>query len=287
MHPLLFRIGSLWIPTYGVLAALAFLASMWFVRRYARFEGRDPVRTTDAVFWTIVAGVIGARVLEFAVNWRRILGTPGGLKLFAMSSGVFVGGLVAAIAFAIYWFHRIDLPVMQGLDYLAIAGAVVEGIGRWGCFFSGCCWGTPTDLPWAVTFPEIARRLHQDLPAVPLHPTQIYMSINAWAIFGVLALLYRRKRFHGQIVTVYVGLYSVTRFFMEFVRGDAERGFVLGGLLSTSQFASVLLLAGACAAYALLARRARAGAPLVASGPVAPSVPPRSGKSRPRTGRPA
>ncbi|MBP7145914.1 MAG: prolipoprotein diacylglyceryl transferase [Acidobacteria bacterium] len=257
MHPIFFHLGPLWIPTYGIFAAAALLTSMLLVRHYARLEGHDPSKVMDAIFWSIVAGLVGSRVLEAIINWERYFTSPGGLKLLVYSTGVFVGGLVSAIAVAAYLFHKIRLPALVGLDILAPVAALIEAIGRWGCFFSGCCWGTPTDLPWAVTFPEIARRLHAGLPDVPLHPTQIYLSLNAAAILLVLVYLYRRKRFHGHMILSYLFLYSFTRFFTEFVRGDAERGYVFGGLMSTSQFVCVLLATAAVVGYILLDLRHR------------------------------
>ncbi len=257
MHPFLFEIGQFRMPTYGFLSLCALAVGVLLIRRYASVEALDPSQTTEAIVLTIAVGYFGARVFEAVINWDRYFGRPGGYKLLLVSTGVFLGALITAIPFGIYWFHRIKLPVLQGLDILALMGAVAEGVGRWGCFFSGCCWGTPTELPWAVTFPEIARRMHAGLPGVPIHPTQIYLSLNSLAILGILVLLYRRKRFHGQIITVYVMLYTITRFFMEFVRGDAERGFVLGGRLSTSQFLGILLAVSAGAAYAYYGRRHR------------------------------
>jgi phosphatidylglycerol:prolipoprotein diacylglycerol transferase len=108
-----------------------------------------------------------------------------------------------------------------------------------------------------VTFPEIARRMHPGLPGVPIHPTQIYMSLNALLILGILVLLYRNKRFHGRIISVYVLLYATTRFFIELVRGDADRGFVFGSQLSTSQFLGLLLAILAGMTYLALDRRHR------------------------------
>ncbi len=258
MHPLLFHIGPLWIPTYGVMSALALLVALAVIRYYATQEGRDPTQTAEAIFLTIGVGFLGARLLEVAINWDRYVNQPGGLKLLLFSSGVYLGGLASALAFGTYWFHRIKLPYLQGLDLLGPVGAIAEGVGRWGCFFSGCCWGTPTDLPWAVTFPDIARQMHRGLPDVPLHPVQVYLSLNSLAILAVLAWLYRRKRFHGQVITVYVALYCATRFFLETLRGDEERGFVFGGLMSTSQLISLLMVAGAIAGYVYLQRRHRA-----------------------------
>jgi phosphatidylglycerol:prolipoprotein diacylglycerol transferase len=262
VHPFLFEIGRFRLPTYGVISLIALAMAVLLIRRYARIEGLDPGRTAEAIVLTVAVGFFGARLFELFINWDRYVGRPGGMKLLVFSTGVFLGGLVTAIPFCIFWFRHIGLPVLQGLDILALTACVAEGVGRWGCFFSGCCWGTPTDLPWAVTFPAIGRKLHSGLPAVPIHPTQIYLSLNSLAILAILLVLYRTKRFHGRIIAVYVFLYSVTRFFLELVRGDAERGSVFGGRLSTSQFLSILLAAGAVAAYlALDARHRRLGEP--------------------------
>ena len=265
MHPFLFQIGHYRFPTYGFFSLLALAVGILLIRRFARREGLNPGEAADAIVLTLAVGYFGARALELAINWRRYFATPGGLKLVLFSTGVFLGGVIVAIPFCIWWFRRIGLPFLKGLDLLALAGATAEAVGRWGCFCSGCCWGTPTDLPWAVTFPEIARRLHAGLPSVPIHPTQIYFSIAGWLILGVLVLLYRRKRFDGQIIAAFVGLYCVARFFLEYVRGDAERGFVFGGLLSTSQALGIVLAITAAAAYVVLARRAHGGHKVVGS----------------------
>ena len=262
MHPFLLEFGQFKIPTYGFISLCALAVAIVLIRRYARLEGLDPSEMTEAIVLTIAVGFFGARIFEAVINWERYFGHPGGLKFLLFSTGVFLGGLITAIPFCIFWFRHIKLPVLQGLDILALTGCVAEGVGRWGCFFSGCCYGTPTDLPWAVTFPEIGRRLHAGLPGVPIHPTQIYMSLNSLLILVILLLLYRRKRFHGQIISVYVLLYAITRFFLEFVRGDADRGSVFGGRLSTSQFLGVLLAVAALGAYLTLdARHRRSGEP--------------------------
>ena len=258
MYPFLFQFGPIPLPSYGVFAAITLVIAMLAVRRVAVVEGRDPQETMDTMFWSVMVGLVGARVLEAVINWERYFATPGGLKLLVFSTGVFLGGLVAALAFGAWRFRRTGLPVLQGLDILAPVAAIVEAVGRWGCFLSGCCWGTPTDLPWAVTFPETAQRLHRGLPGVPLHPTQIYFALNGFVLLGIVIWVYARKRFHGQVITVFVALYSVSRFLLEYFRGDAERGFVLGGLLSTSQLVTIGLFIAAVAGYVVLDRRHRA-----------------------------
>ncbi|HEX4823281.1 MAG TPA: prolipoprotein diacylglyceryl transferase family protein [Candidatus Polarisedimenticolaceae bacterium] len=257
MHPFLFQIGHFRVPAYGFFSLLALGVAVLLVRRFAKIDGLDPGKAADAVVLTIAVGYFGARALELAVGWRRYFATPGGLKLMLFSTGIFLGGVIVAVPFGWYWFRRVGIPYGKGLDLLAIAGAVAEAVGRWGCFCSGCCWGTPTDLPWAVTFPEIAQRLHTGLPGVPIHPTQLYLSLAGWAILGVLAFLYPRKRFDGQILAAFLVLYSVARFFLEFLRGDEDRGRVFG-TVSTSQALCLVLVVLAAWAYVRGMRRAAA-----------------------------
>ena len=257
MHPVLFHIGPLLIPAHGAFSLAALLVAIWFIRRHARLEGRDPSKTTDALVLTVAVGYVGARLFDVAIHWQQYVASPEKAKLLLVSSGALVGALITAVPFAVFWFRHIKLPVLLGLDLFGLVLAVLEGVGRWGCFFAGCCYGTPTDLPWGVRFPEIAQKMHPGLPAVPVHPTQIYSSLAGLAILGVLVLLYRRKRFHGAIITSYLVLYSITRFLLEFLRGDPQRGFVFGGLLSTTQFVCIFLAVGGAAGYLFLDRRHR------------------------------
>jgi phosphatidylglycerol:prolipoprotein diacylglycerol transferase len=107
-----------------------------------------------------------------------------------------------------------------------------------------------------VTFRDIYAARTSGTPLdVPLHPVQLYESAAAALIFGVLLWLASRKRFDGQVVVAYVVLYSTARLGIEFFRGDSARGFVLGGLLSTSQLIGIILVVAAGALWPYLAKR--------------------------------
>lgn len=118
----------------------------------------------------------------------------------------------------------------------------------------GTDYGRPTQVVWSVTFtdPDAARIGGSPL-GVPLHPVQLYESILCAVLFVVLLQLKRRKRFEGEVILAYTLLYAIARFVLESFRGDADRGFVFGGLLSTSQFIAVLL--GPLAVALWVARR--------------------------------
>ena len=194
-----------------------------------------------------------------AVEWRRYLAHPGDLVEILRSGGVFYGGLIAATSVAIWYMRRNDLPAWQIADMGAPSIALGEAIGRWGCFAAGCCYGRPTSGPFGVTFTDPFANEAVGTPlGVPLHPTQIYLSLNALLIFGILQWAYRRKTYDGEIFWLYVLLYAITRGILEIWRGDLVRGFVIPGVLSTSQFIGLLTACLAAGMLFFLSRRSRA-----------------------------
>jgi phosphatidylglycerol:prolipoprotein diacylglycerol transferase len=141
---------------------------------------------------------------------------------------------------------------------LAPGVAIGQAIGRLGCFAAGCCYGRAADVPWAVTFHDVYATRQVGTPIdTPLHPTQLYESAATLAIFIFLRWLSGRKRFDGQVTLAYILLYAVARFVIEFYRGDAARGMVLGGWLSTSQFIAILMVLAVLFLYPYVLRKER------------------------------
>jgi phosphatidylglycerol:prolipoprotein diacylglycerol transferase len=208
--------------------------------------------------WVLIAGLVGAKLLLVAVDWRYFGRNPRELFSIFQSGGVFYGGLFGGILVAWWYARRYRLPGWPTADALVPGLVLGQAIGRLGCFAAGCCWGKPTTVPWAVTFTDVyaARAVGTPLDN-PLQPTQLYESAACFLIFFFLLWLAPRKRFHGQVVLAYVALYSVVRFAIEFVRADPDRGAWFRGLLSTSQLIALALLLGAAL---LLPRVRRAGA---------------------------
>jgi len=268
MHPRLFTVpafelfgrmvGPLAMPTYGILLVLGMLAGLWIVTRQARKAGLVPETITDMAVYAIIAGLIGAKVLLLIVEWPFYSRNPRELLSLFQSGGVFYGGLLGAIPVAFWYARRHQLDGWKTADVLAPGVAVGQAIGRMGCFMAGCCYGKPTSVPWAVTFTDVFANRNVGTPLdTPLHPTQIYESLACFLILGILLWMAPRKRFHGQVVLAYVVLYAVARFVVEMFRGDAIRGFVFGGRLSTSQFIALLMVAAAALVFPYLWRRNR------------------------------
>ncbi|HEY0078325.1 MAG TPA: prolipoprotein diacylglyceryl transferase [Pyrinomonadaceae bacterium] len=262
MYPELFRIGSFPINTYGLLLATAFLAALFMSARLAARDGLPRERVYDLGLWILLAALVGSKVLmlwaepEYRANPWHLVSLD-----FLRSGGVFYGGLIGGILAGYMLIRRYRLPWWKTADAFAPSIALGQAIGRQGCFAAGCCWGKPTGLPWGVEF----TRAGHEVTGVPfgahLHPTQLYESFAALALFFLLLWLHRRKRFDGQIVLLYAVLYSLLRFTIEFVRDD-PRGDILGLTtltgLSTSQLISLVVGLGA---LVLLIRRWRRAAP--------------------------
>lgn len=250
-------IGPLTLHSYGVLLAAAFVVGLYVASRQARRARLDPDRLTDLAVYVLIAGLLGAKLALLVVEWNYYSRNLGELFSLLQSGGVFYGGLIGAFPVAFWYVRRHALPGWTAADALAPGVAIGQSIGRLGCFAAGCCFGRPSDLPWAVTFRDLYAARAVGTPMdTPLHPTQLYESAATFAIFLLLLAVAKRKRFPGQVVLSYVLLYSVARFALEFLRGDAARGSVFGGALSTSQFLAVLLAVGALVLWPVAKRRA-------------------------------
>lgn len=246
----LFGLDSFPIHTYGVMVALGFLAGSWVVAREARQAGENPARALDLVFYILIAAILGSRILHVAVSERDLfLENP--LHLFKIWQGglVFYGGLIASLIVAFFYFRIYKLPALKYCDFFAPALALGHGLGRLGCFFTGCCHGSPLlrETWYSVIFPDNPNSL---APAgIPLYPTQFLESgVEFLFFFGLLWGL-GRKKFDGQIFSLYLMLYAVARFGIEFLRGDPVRGFVFDGWMSTSQLIALFLFAGGLGLY--------------------------------------
>jgi phosphatidylglycerol:prolipoprotein diacylglycerol transferase len=249
MCPLLFSVGPLSIPTYGVLVAIGFLVGLYLVGRLSKQAGLDPDKMTNLGLWVVLAAIIGAKVFMVAADFGTYWQNPG--RLFSLNllraGGVFYGGLLGALVTAVWYCRKHGLPGLGTADIFAPALAVGHSIGRLGCFAAGCCWGKPTDLPWGVAFTDPAA---YDLVGVPLnvhlHPTQLYEAGGTLAVGLLLLRLIGRPHRPGAVFAWYLVLYSSFRLGVEFLRAETSRNFPFDGPLSVTQWVAVaLVVAGA------------------------------------------
>ena len=252
MHPELFKIGPLTIHTYGVLVAAGFLLGLGLAVKQARKEGIPPNKIADLGFYILLSALIGSRLFYVIVNASHYMRNP--LDVFKVWEGglVFYGGLLFTVPMVLWYVKKNDLGVWSIADLFAPSLAIGHAIGRIGCFYSGCCYGKPAEgLPWAVTFTDPQCLA---LTGVPLHPTQLYESLGEFTIFFALIILRGHKTFKGQLFMIYLILYSVLRFIVEFFRGDVARGFFTSQI-SLSQGVSILMFLVAAVGFIILKRR--------------------------------
>ncbi len=155
MHPELFEIPfiHLTVKSYGLMMVIAFLAAVFVIRRLSRNITPNPQLITNAALYSLIAGVVGARLFYVIHHFNQFQGRP--LSVFAIWQGglELLGGVLLAITVIIFYLRYHKLPVRRYLDILAIGLMLALMFGRIGCFLNGCCFGKPTNLPWAVRFP--------------------------------------------------------------------------------------------------------------------------------------
>ena len=253
MHPILFEVGGFPVYTYGVLLGAAYLLGLQFALMRARRRGLDPDRVLDLGIWIIVSALVGAKLLLLIVE-RDKYHTAVEMLSLVRSAGVFYGGLILAVAVAIWYVRRNRMPMWPVADAFAPAIALGHVVGRMGCLFAGCCYGRPASVPWAITFRSEHAAMNVGTPiGVPLHPTQLYDAGAELLILLFLLGLERRGRpFAGRTFWGYMLLYGVSRLVIEAYRGD-PRGMI--GALSTSQFIALLLVPLSILMLVVLARR--------------------------------
>ena len=265
MYPILFKLHLPWVGefpvrSFGLMVVIGVMVGMWWLGGALRrlgIEQRDAA--ADLAMACVITGILGARLLYVAIHppppgentllWLLQI-WKGGL----VSYGGFFGGALGGIRFA----RKRKLPIRGLGDAVLPALFLGQVFGRIGCFLVGDDYGKPTDLPWAVAFPKREGGLIPDeLVGVPLHPTQLYLSLMDVVIFLVAARVFARRRFDGQAMCVTMLIYGVGRFLLEFLRGDDEaRGGwpptgagQAGFVLSTSQWFSIATFALATVLY--------------------------------------
>ncbi len=243
MHPILIDFGPFELPTYGLLLATGVIVALWTLRRRADAAGMDGIRLVDFALWLVIWALLGSKLLLVLIELPRYLSNPAQLIPVLRAGGVFLGGFIAAVIAAFVLLRRYKLSFLPSADVIAPSLALGSAIGRLACLMAGCCWGGRCDLPWAITYTSeiAAERLGTPLH-IPLHPFPIYAVLFNFALFLILAFIFKKPHADGRVFAWYLVLYGVGRFLFEYTRGDQARGFVLDGFLSTSQLISVFMI---------------------------------------------
>lgn len=242
MWPILTRVFDYELGTFGVLMGVALLTALWVARSLGKRDGLDPRKVNDVGLATLASAIFGSKLLAFLVlAYSGVSPTWADMR----TAGAIHGGLIGAMLAIFFIGRAMKLPLDRLFDAYVPATALGQAIGRIGCLSAGCCYGSPSALPWAITFSD-PRAL--DLGGVPLHttlhPVQIYDAGLHLMIFLVLVALHRRKFLVGRLFAPWCVLEGCTRFYIETFRGDLGRGIWFNlPWLSTGRATSLLMIA--------------------------------------------
>lgn len=235
MHPILFKVGSFTIYTYGFFVFLGVLCGYFFCLKQASRDNINKNVFSDIIFWMLVFSFIGARIFYIFTDFRSFLLNP--LEILLSRSGfVFYGGVIFGVItlYVLAKLHKIKFLKLS--DIIASGVPLAHAFGRLGCFSYGCCYGRPTESAIGVLFPK---NCPAGFAGVPVIPTQLIEAFFLFLLFFILIFLKKRKKFDGQILAFYLIFYSAIRFVIEFFRGD-PRGNVF--FLSFSQFIAIIII---------------------------------------------
>ena len=221
MYPVLFKIAGLSVYSYGFMIAFAFLFCTYLGQRSALKHGFPRDLIVNSALVILFSGIIGARILYVAINIKSYINDPIEIIMLPHGGLAFYGGAITAIAAQYIYIKVRKIPVYKFADFIIPYAVLGQAIGRIGCFLNGCCYGRQMD-------------------ASHLYPTQLYSSFLLFGLYFFLKFIQKLKPKPGVIMVSYGILYSIGRFFMEFLRGD-NTVFIVG--LTFSQFVGVIVFA--------------------------------------------
>jgi len=238
MHPELFTIGGVTVYSYGVFVTLGFAAAI--VTFLWELSKRDDSLWTgvDMLLVIIPVGLLGAKLFHVLFSFSDYLEGPRTLVSIIFSGWSAVGGLLGALLGMVVYFRRKGFDGWYWMDALIPSVPLAQTFMRVGCLLTGCCYGKPTDLPWAIMFTKSAVAPL----GVPLHPTQAYHLAANLCIY--LFLTFRRKRsaFSGELTLTYVLLYAIQRSVIDVFRADPGRLW-FGDTITNYQFIGMIAVA--------------------------------------------
>lgn len=250
-----FYVGPVFIYYYGIILMLGAVAASYLAEREARRRGQNGELVWDALIWVLIAGIVGARLwhiftpppsmVEQGITTKFYLTHPLD-ALWIRRGGLGIPGAVIGGVVALYWFcRRRKLNFAEWADIAAPALALGQAIGRWGNFTNQELYGAPTSLPWGITI--------QYAPGYPpetrFHPLFLYESL--WNLANMFLLLWLARRFSdrlkvGDLFLVYLIIYPLGRFLLEFMRLDSA---LVGGININQTIMVVVALQAAGVLY--------------------------------------
>jgi phosphatidylglycerol---prolipoprotein diacylglyceryl transferase len=255
VHPVLFHIGPLVIPSYGALAAVGVLLALVLALRTARKLQVDPNRIWNLSIIMLFTALVGSRLLLVIANWTVLRRHPIWILSLAMVHHPVLAaiGSVIALAVAVVYARKRALPLLTTADVLAAPAALGLGFEQFGALMAGSGYGTGARVPWALVYTDPLAARWSDAPlGIAVHPVQAYAGLCFFAIAVAISLWLPHRRQSGDLAGIFLMTSGVTLFITEFWRDPVGRGAIFRGILKGPQVAGILLVV--LGALALLER---------------------------------
>ena len=229
----LFSIGKFTVHTYGVMIAIGVILCVLMGYYRAKRMEMKAESVLDMAILCVVMGFLGAKVFFVILSWKQFLTDP--LSVLGSSGFVVYGGIIFGVVSALIYCKIKGIRFFEYFDLLAPSVSLAQAFGRLGCFFAGCCYGKETSLPIGIVFPEGCFA-----PAgVPLLPTQLFSSAGDFVIAFLLIRMSGKMRHTGDVGALYLMLYGIGRFCVEFLRTNEQGGLLE---LTTAQLISIIFI---------------------------------------------
>ncbi len=223
MHPILFKYGPIEIRFYGLMYVIAILVGSWLIKKEVRRKGIGMTddEVMNFIVWTVIGGVVAARLYYVAFNLRYYLANPSEIPAIWHGGLAIHGGLLGGFTVAYLYLRKKGAPFWRMADAVAPTIILGQAFGRFGNFMNGDAHGRPTDMPWGIVFPEESIA-GSEFPGTPLHPTMLYELVINLGVFCLLWFFFKQREHRdGFIFAVYLALYSMGRFVVEHFRADS------------------------------------------------------------------
>lgn len=230
MYNEILSIGPVTLHGYGLMIGIGVAVALFVGDYRAKKRGLNGDLIYGLTVTTVVLGFIAARILFILTEWQNFIKDP--MRFITGSGFVVFGGIIGGVLTIYGYCKWKKMDFLAYLDLMIPSVALAQGFGRVGCFLAGCCYGKETDSPLGVVFTNS----HFAPNNVKVLPSQLFMAAGDFILAAILLWYARKDRTKGRTSMLYLMLYSVGRFVVEFTRND-DRGFV--GVLSTSQFIGI------------------------------------------------
>jgi len=261
MQPVLLRVtDTFYIGTYGLLVALGLLAAVLLAAWRLKRLGQPPELAFDFTFVAVLSGFVGGRIAFIFTEWGLFVQDPAAL-IFARDGFVFLGGMIGGSICSLAYLYWRGVALLPFADIMAPSLTLGHAFGRLGCHFAGCCFGGVCTVPsLGMQVPRLEQpdgtlfynaysdQLYRGeigpeaTASLPVWPTQLLEAGGLFALTALLLWVSTRTTRAGAILALYLVVYAVLRFGIEMIRGDEARGLYFGGMVSTSQILSILLI---------------------------------------------